>query len=441
MITILISFVVMCLAANAISLYQIKKSIEEIFDTQLLYFARRIASSNMKDLVDSETTRYIIGDQPDMIEKYMSIEDDALTFAIFNMKGKMVLSDGEDSKNFMFNQNVLGEKDGVLIEETRKYKIIWMVDSDRNFVVAVGQEKDYVDEVFYDTLQIQAVTWLIALPAILTIVTFLIYDGLKPLQKLTDVLRRRSAEERSSIESSGYPEELKPFIEALNSLFKRVTNLIARERQFTSNAAHELKTPLAALKVQSEVAQLSKDDDVGLTNALNNIIVGIDRSTRLIEQMMTLSRLESLESFAELEKVEWAGIIDSVMKELEFRAKEKNIKMEFRATEETKKIGGAPLAIASMIRNLLDNAINYNDYGTIVKIELGYDQLTMEDNGRGVGQEILENIGNRFFRPSGQEQSGSGLGFSIIKQIAHLHDFRVNFYNVRDGGFKIVINY
>jgi two-component system sensor histidine kinase QseC len=441
MITILVSFLLTCLAANAVSLYQIKKSIEEVFDTQLLYFARRIASSDMKDLADVGMTRYIIGDQPDMIEKYMSIEDDALTFAIFDTGGKMVLSDGEDSKNFAFNQNVLGEKDGVLIEETRKYKIVWMLGSDRNFVVAVGQEKDYVDDVFYDTLQIQAVTWLIAFPAILLIVAFLIHDGLRPIQKLTDVLRHRSAEERSSIESSSYPEELKPFVEALNSLFERVTSLIARERRFTSNAAHELKTPLAALKIQAEVAQLSKDDAACLAHALGNLIAGVDRATRLIEQMMTLSRLESLESIAELEKIDWVGIIDSVMKELEFRAKEKNMRMEFRPAGEFKKVSGAPFAIASMIRNLLDNAIKYNDDGALIKIELGYDQLVIEDNGIGIRQEILENIGDRFCRPGGQKQSGSGLGFSIVKQIAHLHDYRINFYNVQGGGFKIVIKY
>jgi two-component system sensor histidine kinase QseC len=440
-ITILISFILTCLAANAISLYQIKKSIEEVFDTQLFYFARRIATSDMRDLVDAGATKYVMVDEPEIVEKYMSIEDDALTFAIFDMAGRMVLSDGEDSKKFVFNPGVFHEADGILLEKTRKYKIIWMISADKNFVAAVGQENDYVDDVFYDTLQIQALTWLFTLPMIMAVAVFLIYDGLKPIQKLTDLLRRRSAEESSSIDGSVYPKDLVPFIEALNSLFAKVRNLIARERRFTSNAAHELKTPLAALKVQAEVAQLSRDDAPVLANALNNIVVGVDRSTRLVEQMLTLSRLESLESLADPEEIDWPGIVDSVIRELEPRAKEKNMKLKFGVAGKFKKVSGAPFAISLMLGNILDNAIKYNDSGTLIRIDLGYDTLSIEDDGKGVAQEVLENIGDRFYRPSGQQQSGSGLGFSIIKQIAHLHGFDVSFYNIRNGGFRIVIGY
>jgi two-component system sensor histidine kinase QseC len=440
-ITILMSFVLACLAANAVSLYQIRKSIGEVFDTQLLYFARRIASLDMKDLVDAGATRYIIGDQPETVEKHLFIEDDALTFAIFSTAGRMLLSDGEDSKNFIFNPNVLGAAEGVFIEETRKYKIVWMLSQDRKFVIAAGQEKDYVDDVIHDTLQIQALTWLFVLPVVMVITVFLIYDGLRPIQRLSDLLRQRNAEEVSPMDGAAFPRELRPFVEALNSLFAKVKNLIARERRFTSNAAHELKTPLAALRIQAEVAQLSKDDAAGLANALNNILAGVDRSTRLVEQILTLSRIESLEDLKDAEEIDWAGLVDSVIGELAPAAGEKNMRIEFNAGRECKRIRGAPFAISLMLRNILDNAIKYNDDGVLVRIELGYDALSIEDDGKGVPQEILENIGDRFYRPAGQKQSGSGLGFSIIRQIAHLHGFTLSFHNVRSGGFRIVVGF
>ena len=135
--------------------------------------------------------------------------------------------------------------------------------------------------------------------------------------------------------------------------------MIEKERRFTSNAAHELKTPLAAIKIQTEVAKLSLDDKDSLIKSLNNIEMGVDKSTRMIEQLLALSRLESISNFENLTNINWIEIINSTIKEVEFNAKQKDISIDFLYDEDIKTIKGEPFILSLLIRNLLDNAIKY----------------------------------------------------------------------------------
>ena len=218
-----------------------------------------------------------------------------------------------------------------------------------------------------------------------------------------------------------------------------IKNMIEKERRFTSNAAHELKTPLAAIKIQTEVAKLSLDDKDSLIKSLNNIEMGVDKSTRMIEQLLALSRLESISNFENLTNINWIEIINSTIKEVEFNAKQKDISIDFLYDEDIKTIKGEPFILSLLIRNLLDNAIKYNEKGTKIEIKLEKNNLFIQDNGKGLDSKILKNIGERFLRPAGQKQIGSGLGFSIIMQIAKLHNLNVNFENINPNGFKINI--
>ncbi len=430
-------FIITSLIATSISMYKTKESLTELFDTQLYYFAQRVSTSNIDILLDSSSSDFI-KDESKIVEKYMSVDDDALTFSIFSIKGDILYTDGEDSKYFSFNHLILNNNEGILFEENKKFRIIWMLSSDKKFVVVVAQEKEFINDLILDILEDLIYPWLFILPFLIISLLVLITKELKPLNKLSKTLSLKDANDNLTLDENT-TKELKPVVKSLNSLFFKIKTMIDKERRFISNAAHELKTPLAALKIQAEVAKLSIDDKESLLKSLDNIEIGVNRATRLIEQLLALSRIESINEFDNLSLINWTEIINSNLKELEFKAKEKNISINFLHKNEIKNIKGEPIILSLLVRNLLDNAIKYNENNTNIRIELEKNHLIIQDNGKGINPLILKNIGERFVRPAGEKQIGSGLGFSIVQQIGKLHNLRLNFENIIPNGFKITI--
>lgn len=430
-------FIITSLIATSISMYKTKESLTELFDTQLYYFAQRVSTSNIDILLDSSSSDFI-KDESKIVEKYMSVDDDALTFSIFSIKGDILYTDREDSKYFSFNHLILNNNEGILFEENKKFRIIWMLSSDKKFVVVVAQEKEFINDLILDILEDLIYPWLFILPFLIISLLVLITKELKPLNKLSKTLSLKDANDNLTLDENT-TKELKPVVKSLNSLFFKIKTMIDKERRFISNAAHELKTPLAALKIQAEVAKLSIDDKESLLKSLDNIEIGVNRATRLIEQLLALSRIESINEFDNLSLINWTEIINSNLKELEFKAKEKNISINFLHKNEIKNIKGEPIILSLLVRNLLDNAIKYNENNTNIRIELEKNHLIIQDNGKGINPLILKNIGERFVRPAGEKQIGSGLGFSIVQQIGKLHNLRLNFENIIPNGFKITI--
>ncbi|MBN0817618.1 two-component sensor histidine kinase, partial [Pseudomonas aeruginosa] len=141
------------------------------------------------------------------------------------------------------------------------------------------------------------------LPLMFVLLIVLLSRELAPLKNLSRTLRLRAPDSADSLSVEKIPAEVRPLVEALNQLFRRTHDAMLRERRFTSDAAHELRSPLAALKVQTEVAQLSLDDPEGREKALDQLHQGIDRATRLVDQLLTLSRLDSLAQLDDVQKV------------------------------------------------------------------------------------------------------------------------------------------
>ncbi len=435
-VTIFVTIIIAWAIATSITFYQTRESMRELFDTQLMLFSKRIAATNMEGLSVTQTQR-LPKVKSKSVKKHMSIEDDALSFAIFSMDGKMLLTDGQGSKNFQFNPMIVRTKGNAIITKDEKWRILWMLSADGQFVVAAGQEMEYVNDIVYDILKEQMLPWLIMLPLLMIGIAFMITLTLKPLKILARELQERKADDSEPIDKARVPKEIHPFIDALNALFIRVNVMLTKERRFTANAAHELRTPLAALKVQAEVAQLADDDVPMRLNALNNLTIGIDRATRLLEQMLILSRLDSLSDLADIETIDWVKLVDSTVHDLSFSAANKHIQLECQQLFPPVPIQGQTAILSLLLRNLVDNAIRYTPEGGKIDIILDRKQLIIRDNGKGVSEEVLQRLGERFYRPPGQEQTGSGLGLSIVRQIADLHRLHIRFDNLTSGGFAV----
>lgn len=424
--------------ASLLAWHQTYKTINELFDTQQMVFAKRLSvlpsDLDFNDVSLAKTKKILRKNRGNQ-------DDDALAFAIFTPQGEMVLNDGDNGRKIPFNFSREGFTEGKIKGSDDEWRFVWLRSSEGQYIIVVGQEWEYRQDMAMEIMVAQFLPWLIALPIMLILFLWLLTRALRPLHQVTTQLYQRRPDELSSVHVERLPSEVKPMLDALNSLFTRIQAMFARERQFTSDAAHELRSPLAALKVQAEVVQIAGHDPTIREHAVANLSEGIDRATRLVDQLLTLSRLESLSQLDDVEQLSWLALIESALQDISLEAKAAQTTMDVVVVNEPPLLTGKRLLLAILLRNLLHNAIRYGKAGGKVDIVLNKDHLTIHDDGQGVTQDVLKRLGERFYRPPGQEKTGSGLGLSIAKQIAELHHFRLAFANGENGGFCVKITW
>ena len=431
-LTVLFIFVTLLAwgCASLFAWHHTTKQLNRLFDTQQILFAKRLVvmSFNEKHIKSPNL-------EPKKKIKHANMDDDALTFAIFTVDGRMVINDGENGPDIPYAYTQDGFFDGPMYNDEDEWRYLWITTPDGKYHIVVGQEKEYREEMAMKIITRQLLPWIVALPLMIMIMTMLLSRELSPLKKLTRTLRYRSPEVDEPLSIKGVPGEVRPLVEALNQLFTRSHAMMIRERRFTSDAAHELRSPLTALKVQTEVAQMSMDEPAELEKALSQVHFGIDRATRLVDQLLTLSRLDSLDQLTNIERISMADLLESSVMDIYHTAQQAGIEVRLHIHARETMKSGQPLLLGLLVRNLLDNAVRYSPRGSVVDVNLKEHHFTVRDNGPGVDQEALAHIGERFYRPPGQDEPGSGLGLSIVRRIASLHGMSVSFGNASGGGF------
>lgn len=423
-------------SASVVAWMMTRNKINEVFDTQQMLFAKRLATANLGDLLANQDVRSLPKTKKILRHgKRGAQEDDALAFAIFSCDGRMLLNDGENGEDFLFDGEHEGFIDGQRRGDDDSWRLLWLTSPDGRYRIVVGQEWDYRHEMALGMVTGQLIPWLVTLPILMLLIALMVGRELRPLKAVAADLRQRAPDDATWLNIQQVPAEVRPLVEALNALFARISAMLVRERRFTSDAAHELRSPLAALRVQTEVVQLAGDDEQMREHAVENLTIGIDRATRLVDQLLTLSRLDALADLGELEPVDWQQLVPMTLAEQDRHAHAAGVTLHYEQQGIPPPLPGQPLLLSLLVRNLLDNAVRYAPAGSTVRVTLSSRQLQVEDNGPGVTVEHLARLGERFYRPPGQEQTGSGLGISIVQRIASLHGLRVTFANRPEGGF------
>lgn len=220
-----------------------------------MLFAKRLSTLDLNEINAADR----MAQTPNKL-KHGHVDDDALTFAIFTHDGRMVLNDGDNGEDIPYSYQREGFADGQLVGDKDQWRFVWMTSPDGKYRIVVGQEWEYREDMALAIVAGQLIPWLVALPVMLIIMMVLLGRELAPLNKLALALRMRDPDSEKPLNATGVPSEVRPLVESLNQLFARTHAMMVRERRFTSDAAHELRSPLTALKVQTEVAQLSDDD-------------------------------------------------------------------------------------------------------------------------------------------------------------------------------------
>ena len=264
----------------------------------------------------------------------------------------------------------------------------------------------------------------VMMPILMLVVWWVVSGSLEPVARVRSQVASRQADDLSPVSEAGLPDEVRPLVQELNLLFGRVKTAFDAQQNFVADAAHELRTPLAALRLQAQ-SLVRADTPEARKLAVSRLTAGIDRATRLVEQLLVLARQEATAATgAACRPVDLADLARRTVADLAGVAAAKGVDVGVQQADPAS-VEGQPDALQILLRNLVDNAIKYTPAGGTADISVAAEgaavKVTVEDSGPGIPEEERERVFDRFYRVAGSEAAGSGLGLAIIKAIAERH--------------------
>lgn len=286
---------------------------------------------------------------------------------------------------------------------------------------------------------------LLTSPLLAILIWVIVGQGLNILSRVTNEVGHRAPSYLEPVDLESVPIELKPLVDELNYLFERLKDAFEREKRFAGDAAHELRTPLAAVKTQAQVA-LRAAEDTERYNALLRVLTGVDRCTHVIQQLLTLSRMVPEATLDDPRPLNLVALTKEVIALMVPSALKKSIDIELFAPKDVVMMKGNATAISILIRNLIDNAIRYTPERSYIQVYITdlpqAVSLKVIDNGPGIPPELRARVFERFFRILGTQSSGSGLGLAIVQQIAQLHKASVSLNEPPTGkGLEVSVEF
>lgn len=323
-----------------------------------------------------------------------------------------------------------------------RWRVYSTWDESGKFLIQVGEQTRARDQLVREIAVHLLRPLLYSLPVLALLLWLAIASGLKPLRRLAGDIGRREPANLAPLDSTRSPAEVRPLIEQLNRLFERIARSIENERQFTADAAHELRTPVAAIKAQAQVAR-SATTDAEKSQAIEKVIRGSDHAAHLIDQLLTLARLDRAEP-GTMQIIGLRTVAAAVLAELAPLAYEAGVSIELVDGEEVE-VRGVPGLLHVLLRNLVDNAIRYSAAGTRVQVAASNadgPEIAVMDEGPGIPPNERTEVLKRFHRRLGTGQRGTGLGLSIVQRIVELHGADVSFESTHDDrGLRVVVRF
>ena len=331
----------------------------------------------------------------------------------------------------------------VLREDGELWRVVRTREPRHGITVLVGEKVASRQAILWAMMRGLAAPTLLSLPLFGVGLWWSVRKGLKPIRGLTAVLEQRLPHAAEPVSLEGMPRELQPLVQTLNGLLERIDRMVQIERRFTADAAHELRTPIAAIRAQAQVAMGAGEDAAERTHALQTTLAGCDRASRLVDQLLTLARLEAAPQ-SQAMAVDLGTVVHRVVAELAPAALAQRQSVLVLA-QSSFPVAASEVLLGVLVRNLLDNALRYSPAGAQVQIVVTADTqgtlLCVQDSGPGMTADAIAHLGERFFRVLGNEQPGSGLGWSIVRRLLEVFAARVEIGpSVALGGLSVSVH-
>ena len=269
----------------------------------------------------------------------------------------------------------------------------------------------------------------IVLPIVLALVWFALSRGLSPLAQLQERIRARNPDDLSPIDARQVPEEITPLVRSLNDMLERLSLSIEMQKRFIADAAHQMKTPLAGMRMQSELA-LRQTEQGEIHRSLEQLAKSSEAATRLVNQLLALARAENQpQAGTALLPLDLPELARSAVRDWVPASFSHRIDLGYEGPDDGIPIAGNPTMLREMLSNLIDNALRYTPQGGAVTVRVsaagGMALVEVEDTGPGIPETERGHVFERFYRILGSTAEGSGLGLAIVREIAHQHDASV----------------
>jgi len=419
---------------------EVKHEAEEVFDANLVQTSkllRTLAQGELNKQDGNLTDSYPL----DEINQQFHLYEHKVAFQIIDLNGNTLLQSPHAPEQNLSTQS--GTFQTRLIDGQ-----LWRTFSlpHPQAVIHVGELLEVRNEIAEEITEYLFQLALISLPILALLIWWSVRWGLSPISTITENLTQRDSRHLNELEIGRAPKELKPLIQALNRLFSLLQHSINKERRFTADAAHELRTPLAAIKIHAQVAR-NEVDQQRRSHALEQIIHGVDRTTHLTEQLLALARIDGIQELdSHATTLDLKQVVNENLEMLRQRAINSKIELHMVEPMTTPlQICGNRELVSTLLRNLIDNAIRYTPNGGRVSVQLEAETdatiIRVRDTGPGIPNEIQERIFERFYR-NNSSKSGSGLGLSISQQIVEIHGGSITLNNCSNpDGLEVTLTF
>ena len=404
--------------------------VDELFDAQLAQAAQTLLALASHDGGDD------IEDLGDITHKYQR----RLRFQIWRADGTLLMRSKNAPETPLTDTRGFSETKG----DEGHWRHFSQWDEGRRIQVQVSENHHIRDEL------IGHIAWRLLFPALfgLPLIGLWVWlatrQGLASLDGIARQIASRAPQQLQPLTPATAPEEIRTMLEALNGLFQRVDAALEAERRFTADAAHELRTPLAALQAQLQVALRARDDEER-ERSLAQLQSGLSRASHLVDQMLQLARLDPESGLPDPQPTDLGVLAESVCADLGPLILAKNIDFDLDAAPDCTVVGQAEW-LRVLIRNLVDNAMRYTPEGGRIKVVIGQlsgaCHLTISDSGPGIPAAERGDVLRRFHRLDTSGQPGSGLGLAIVARIAELHGARLELGDTETGsGLRVKLEW
>jgi two-component system, OmpR family, sensor histidine kinase TctE len=373
-------------------------------------------------------------------------DDDRSYFQVLGRRGELLAGDavlpvpGEDVH--LNTDSGVRFRDEVLGDEPVRVAYLWLSPSgpgqvgDNQALVQVAQTLQKRSQLATEIIKGVIVPQFVILPLAVVLVWFALARGIRPLAELQQRIRERENTDLSPIAESDVPDEVAPLVRAINELLQRLDGSMAMQRHFLADAAHQLKTPLAGLRMQAELAAREIDsgrgDPESMKHSLRQIAWASQRASHMVNQLLAMARAEDDGQASRHTDVDLVALTRSVVRDFVPRAIERQIDLGYEGPDVADPNGatrlhGEPVLLGEMVRNLVDNALQYTPVGGSVTARVrlatvsGGLSLEVEDTGPGIAAIEREAVFRPFYRALGTQVDGSGLGLAIVREVAQRH--------------------
>ncbi len=411
-----------------------RAEVERVLDARLMEAGRMVSSLIADREIALDPDRMSVPGRP---ERGRSAYDRQLSCQIWLLDGTLIARSEEAP-----DQKLAEHADGIseTVIDGERWRVYAITNAELGVRVLIGDNLRIRDGLVNDVIRGLLLPALLILPALAVLIWLSVRRGLAPLRKIAGDLEARPASDLRPIEDVQTATEILPVLQSLNGLFARVTSLRERERNFTAFAAHELRTPLAGLKTQAQVA-LASDDRAIRDQALRQIVMGVDRTGRLMRQLLDISAIEAREGGGATGAVRPGPMLRSLAEELGDPAR--GVTVEVSSALDGVVLDMEPELFALAARNLMENAVNHSPPGGIVRCRAGEEsergRVVIEDDGPGIPEDELSRATERFFRGRNKVAVGSGLGLAIVELALDRSGWLLQLENRRAGGLRAVI--